>query len=510
MSNLGVSCLCLTYGRPHLLEEAIESFLRQDWDGPKELIVLNDHPEQTLVFSHPQVSVFNIPRRLRTLGEKRNLSVSLAKYDNLLIWDDDDIYLPWRIQETMKTLPQAQFFKCPNAWTMNDGRIESNLGYNLYHGGTAYTRWLWEQVGGYKAMNGGEDADIEGRFQQVGNNKQYWPHTQLTKDKIYYIYRWQHGSYHTTGHSSLENIKPRVESGVINLKPKWNLPYQKLAYEASGVNSALPKSSSAINFIAFSKNRPLQLDGYLRSFNYAFDGNNVELSVIYTCDVEYENAYSQVISLYPNVKFIKETNFNENLISAFNDSEFTCFGCDDVIYRRKIDYQKVLETMRSERSFAFSFRLGKGVKRSMFSGPMVQPAFADDGHVLSWDLHKSHANGDFGYAWELDGTVYPTKIARLIVEELKAPSPNILEANGGGRWSSKTKKSIMSCFYEAALVVPTVNVVQVNFHNSTVGKPISTKFLLDAWNNGMRLDIDRYQNVEFDCVHVSDFYLTNR
>jgi hypothetical protein len=141
---------------------------------------------------------------------------------------------------------------------------------------------------------------------------------------------------------------------------------------------------------------------------------------------------------------------------------------------------------------------------------MVQPAFADDGHVLSWDLHKSHANGDFGYAWELDGTVYPTKIARLIVEELKAPSPNILEANGGGRWSSKTKKSIMSCFYEAALVVPTVNVVQVNFHNSTVGKPISTKFLLDAWNNGMRLDIDRYQNVEFDCVHVSDFYLTNR
>ena len=27
----GVSCLCLTYGRPQLLEEAIESFLRQRW-----------------------------------------------------------------------------------------------------------------------------------------------------------------------------------------------------------------------------------------------------------------------------------------------------------------------------------------------------------------------------------------------------------------------------------------------------------------------------------------------
>ena len=31
----GASCLCLTYGRPHLLEEAVESFLRQDFAGPK-------------------------------------------------------------------------------------------------------------------------------------------------------------------------------------------------------------------------------------------------------------------------------------------------------------------------------------------------------------------------------------------------------------------------------------------------------------------------------------------
>ena len=37
-----VSCICLTYGRVALLEEAIESFLRQDYPGVKELVVLND------------------------------------------------------------------------------------------------------------------------------------------------------------------------------------------------------------------------------------------------------------------------------------------------------------------------------------------------------------------------------------------------------------------------------------------------------------------------------------
>jgi hypothetical protein len=82
----GVSCLCLTYGRPHLLEEAVESFLRQRWNGEKELIVVTDHPEQTLVYEHPEVLIVNLNRRLKTLGEKRNLSVALARHDNLLVW----------------------------------------------------------------------------------------------------------------------------------------------------------------------------------------------------------------------------------------------------------------------------------------------------------------------------------------------------------------------------------------------------------------------------------------
>src|SRR4051812_11161203 len=100
----GVSCLCLTYGRVPLLEEAVECFRRQSWDGPKELIVVNDCPQQTLLIDDPYVHVFNLSRRLRTIGEKRNLSVALSAYDFLLNWDDDDLYLPWRIEEAMKVL----------------------------------------------------------------------------------------------------------------------------------------------------------------------------------------------------------------------------------------------------------------------------------------------------------------------------------------------------------------------------------------------------------------------
>lgn len=513
MSDQGVSCLCLTYGRPHLLEEAVESFLRQSWDGPKELVIVNDHPRQTLIYDHPQVVIINLKRRLRTLGEKRNLSVALAKYDNLLVWDDDDIYMPWRIEETMKSLPAKHFFKCPNAWVMNDGRIEPNVGYNLYHGGTAYTRWLFEQSGGYSIMNGGEDADIENKFQKVGNG-QYWPHTELPHERLYYIYRWSHGSYHTTGHTTLENIDPKVKAGDIQLEPKWHLPYQQLAFEAAGGGKddvPARKSRSPINFIAFSKNRPLQLDGYLRSFQHAFEGQSeLDLSVIYAHDSEYQHAYREVMGQYPWANFVRETDFYKNLISLFNDSEFTCFGCDDVVFTRRVDFIRVVERMRDTQAFAFSLRLGKHIEKSMFSGQMSQPEYEDDGHVMTWDLHKAHAHGDFGYSWELDGTIYPTDVAKQVVMDVRPVSPNILEANGGGKWSSKTTRSTMSCFHDACITVPTVNVVQSNFANPVVGKEISAKFLLDAWKCGMRLDIGRYRDIRNDCIHIPDLYLANK
>jgi glycosyltransferase involved in cell wall biosynthesis len=107
----GVSCLCLTYGRPFLLEEAVESFLRQTWNGSRELIILNDHPDQELVFDHRDIVVVNKKQRLRSLGEKRNLSVALARYEHLLPWDDDDIHLPSRIEETTRELKGRHFFK---------------------------------------------------------------------------------------------------------------------------------------------------------------------------------------------------------------------------------------------------------------------------------------------------------------------------------------------------------------------------------------------------------------
>lgn len=107
-----VSCFCLTYGRPGVLEEAIHSFLQQDYAGPKEMIVLNDYADQILTFDHPEVQVINVSRRFRTVGEKMNAAAALASHDLLFVWDDDDVYLPHRLSFSVANFDTAKgFFK---------------------------------------------------------------------------------------------------------------------------------------------------------------------------------------------------------------------------------------------------------------------------------------------------------------------------------------------------------------------------------------------------------------
>ena len=223
----GVSCLCLTYGRPALLEEAIESFNRQRWDGPKELIVLNDHPEQELLYEHDEVRIFNLGARLPSLGGKRNLAVTFAAYEHVLVWDDDDIHLPWRIEETMKVLPRQSYFKCPEVWLMEGDELQGNVcdGDLYFHAACAYTKRLFEQVGGYGWFNGGEDQDFENRLRSNELLSECCRVTRLPVERLYYIRRWGHGYYHASGCQNLNELNPEVEGGAYRLKPHWKMDY---------------------------------------------------------------------------------------------------------------------------------------------------------------------------------------------------------------------------------------------------------------------------------------------
>jgi glycosyltransferase involved in cell wall biosynthesis len=164
MSNLPkVSCVCPTFARAYLLEEAIESFLRQDYEGDKELVICNDFNRQTLVFNGSNIKVVNLPERTNNLGEKRNVTYSHATGDVFLTWGDDDIHLPSRISRMVNAMNKfgKEFVYEGPFYCLYGNALYKEAGKTS--GAHIVTKDLFYRVGGIPLMNSGED--------QAFNNK---------------------------------------------------------------------------------------------------------------------------------------------------------------------------------------------------------------------------------------------------------------------------------------------------------------------------------------------------
>lgn len=231
-----VSCMCLTYGRPQLLEEAIESFVRQDYAGVKELIVVNDLPDQELRFDHPEVRIINVGKRFRGMGEKRNACAALCSHDLLFVWDDDDIHLPWRLSHCVRKLSNGyRFFKPSQSFMLSEGKL-SGPHYNIFHSSACWERSLFDEVSGYPhTLGAGEDVAIEAKF--LGALEGAPLSEELPAEQNFYIYRWGTNSYHLSGfgdHNDYRMVMDfivqqqasgGVASGTLLLKPHWKIDY---------------------------------------------------------------------------------------------------------------------------------------------------------------------------------------------------------------------------------------------------------------------------------------------
>jgi glycosyltransferase involved in cell wall biosynthesis len=232
-----LSALCLTYGRPYLLEESIESFLRQDY-ADKEMIIINDLEEQELIYEHPQVKIFNFKERFSSIGSKRNKAVELSSGDILVGWDDDDLYLPWFLSRFAKEFEldnKIELVQPNKSWCLSNGNLELTNGWSAY---VAFSRKSFNAVGGYRDFNHGEDVDFLNRLRSYLNPDRHKV-ASFFKEDTCYIFRWGGtNSYHLSvlgKDSGLEKVKKFVEStpivSKIELKPHWNSDYLKMVQD---------------------------------------------------------------------------------------------------------------------------------------------------------------------------------------------------------------------------------------------------------------------------------------
>jgi len=158
-SEPAVTAICPTYGRAGLLDEAVSSFLAQDYPNAR-MLVLNDAPEP-ISSPWPNVEVLNVPKPINTLGRK--LQMLLEHVDTPLVsrWDDDDLYLPWHLSEAVGQLLEDGAARIIiNDWTWFVDRHQdswiSKLAWRGWREGalTAYTDTL-KEYGGFEPKRRG-------------------------------------------------------------------------------------------------------------------------------------------------------------------------------------------------------------------------------------------------------------------------------------------------------------------------------------------------------------------
>jgi len=190
-----VACLCPTYRRPaRLVANAIACFQAQTYsEDCRRLIVLDDAGELS-PRSGPGWEIVSVQNRYPTLPAKYNALAKLAAgADAFVVWEDDDIYLPWHVEAHAAALANAPWSHPSRVWSLYRG-LHEELAGGRFHAALAFRREALEEVGGWPNTSRG---DFDQQLMAVFSRRFGTPADPCDGYAPSYLFRWgSTGSYH--------------------------------------------------------------------------------------------------------------------------------------------------------------------------------------------------------------------------------------------------------------------------------------------------------------------------
>jgi glycosyltransferase involved in cell wall biosynthesis len=235
-----LSAKCITYGRVEFLEESLHSFLIQEYDGPKEMVIVNDYALQKLHFDHPDVRIINLDYTFSNLGDKENFATEQCRGEIIMQWDDDDMAMPNHLSNVSKYFVEGtDLLHWHNAILMNAPDIQAVCGVG--NSGIVYSKKIWREMGGYPIENAGYDMSFVVKIKTISNNIVF---AHPPDEEVSWIYIWGGRGYHCSGmgtdtpdrpnviqrHSLyVENLRQQglIPTGDVHLNPHWKHNYKQ-------------------------------------------------------------------------------------------------------------------------------------------------------------------------------------------------------------------------------------------------------------------------------------------
>lgn len=154
-----ICCLCPTYGRPKLLNNAVECFLRQDYPAEKRVLFIMDDLgtiRHTNILGYHKVALASTTRRYHSLPEKYNQMWRNMPVDLYVVWEDDDVQLPWCLKAHAAACEHHGWSYPSEVWSDYGGVLHTEPSGGRFHGSLAIRRETLKRLGGWpntKAAN---------------------------------------------------------------------------------------------------------------------------------------------------------------------------------------------------------------------------------------------------------------------------------------------------------------------------------------------------------------------
>ena len=272
-----------------------------------------------------------------------------------------------------------------------------------------------------------------------------------------------------------------------------------------------------IQGLIFSKDRPLQLDGTLRSFSrHCRDAGNVALRVLYVASTSRNRSlYRQLMREHPHVQFVEEFDFRRDSKLLLALHEFVLLLVDDCLFVGDFVAAELAETLRRRPdAIGVSLRLGRNTTYCYAHDkpqrvPDLQPASAS---LL--EFRWPDTDYDFSYPLEVSSSLYRSADLRSLVDALPFRNPNTLEAelaNHAARF--RESHPVLLCPGQSLAFCAPVNLVQqVCANRAGSSDEMSASTLADKFAAGWRMDASRFdgfiptschQDVELPLAHTA-------
>ncbi len=279
--------------------------------------------------------------------------------------------------------------------------------------------------------------------------------------------------------------------------------------------------------IVFTKNRPLQLEAYLRSLYRYFPQEGIETHVVYKAE-HFGQEYEQVFRTFAHCRVIRERDFHAEIMGILERTEarYVLFGVDDTVFFDSVRFEVIDETFSRHREDIFGFTLRFGPDSMAVRDDKVETlsAAGEPIYRLNW---KQGQHAHTRYPFELGCTFYRTELVRKILRQSMSSSRlaarwfgpssvliRMLRPLGRARWTLKRFGYFFSpntleswpcrwCrqhpdelpdytyFQKACAVAIPVNLVNTSTRNEHIGTDEHTvEALNEKYRQGYVVDID--------------------